>query len=65
MKIILRRSFAYLLKDFETVFRDHDDVRIRMDRRYDDRRSESQPVLFERRLAERRREHEPLAEVVV
>lgn len=65
MKIILQRRYAFLFKDIEKAFRENDNVRIWMDRRYEDRRSDNQPVLFERRLGQRRLNREFLAQVVI
>ena len=64
MEIIIKRQFAHLMNEFKKVFEDHEDVRIWPDRRFAERRTTVQPVLFERRRKQRRSPKAALAEVI-
>ncbi len=65
MSIIVQRPYSYLLTELQRVFDSQEDVNVKVDRRYDQRRTKKELVTKERRRAERRRKKEMLVEVVI
>lgn len=65
MRIVIKRPYAFLEKEFRNVFEDHEDSLIIVDQRYGERRSGKKPTKPERRIAERRRSKEILAEASI
>jgi len=63
MSIIIRRPYAYLEKELSSTFEGQEDVKMIVDRRYDEWRTRTQPVELERRRADRRRPKEELVEI--
>lgn len=54
MSIIIRRPYAHLEQELCRAFEGQEDVKVIVDRRYDERRTSQQPVAMERRQADRR-----------
>ena len=65
MSIIVRQPYDYLEKELLKVFKGQKDVKVKMDRRYDQRRTKKEPVSYECRQDDRRRKKETLVEVVI
>ncbi len=65
MCIIIRRPYAHLGEEIRRTFKGQKDVRVVVDRRYGERRLGQQPVVVERRRADRRKSKEQLVEVVI
>lgn len=63
--IIIRRPYARLEKELRSAFKEQEDVKVALDRRYGERRKRRQPVAIERRRADRRRPKDELVEVVI
>jgi hypothetical protein len=63
--IIIRPSYAHLERELRETFDKEEDVKVIVDRRYDERRKRQQAVEIERRKDERRRTKEELVEVVI
>jgi hypothetical protein len=65
MSIIIRRPYAFLEKELRKAFKGQKDIKVIVDGRYGERRTEAQPITSERRCTERRRPNEELLEVVL
>ena len=65
MNLIVRRPYDYLTTNFLRVFNGKEDVKVKVESRYGQRRTKKEPVSYERRQAERRRKKETLVEVVI
>ena len=65
MVIVVRRLYAYLQQELNRAFEGQENVRIVVDRRYDERRSLREPVTRERRQADRRRAKDEIVEVQI
>lgn len=65
MYIVIRRPYAHLEKELRSAFNGHEDVKIILDSRCEERRKERQPVKLERRQLNQRRTKEELVEVVI
>ena len=65
MNIIALRPYDYWVKDLQRVFKGQEDVKIKVDCRYGQRRTKKEPFSDERRQAERRKIKETLGEVVI
>jgi len=65
MNIIVRRPYDYLVRDLQKVFKNQEDVKVKVDSRHGQRRTKKEPVSYEHRQAERRRKKETLVEVVI
>ena len=63
--IVIRRPYAHLEKDLRSAFKWIEDVKVILDRRFDERRKTQQPVTQERRAADQRRQKEDLVDVVI
>ncbi len=65
MSIIIQRPYAHLEKELCSVFKGEKDVKIIVDRRYEERRTTQQAVEIDRRRADRRQPKEELIEAVI
>lgn len=65
MSIIIRRPYAHLLTELMRVFKNQKDVKIKVDDRYNERRTREEPLKYERRQADRRITKETLIEVII
>lgn len=65
MTVVIRRPYAHLENELRNTFKERDDVKVILDRRYGERRRKQQPAAIERRKADRRRSKEELVEVVL
>ena len=64
--IVVRRPFEHLAREIQRIFKSQPDVNVIIDRRYSERRGQSeQQVEKERRSAERRQPKEKLVDVVI
>jgi hypothetical protein len=63
--IIIRGRYAHLETELRKAFNKEEDVKVIVDRRYDERRKRRHAVEKERRQAARRRPKEELVEVVI
>ena len=64
MTVVIRRPYTHLEKELSRAFRGQEDVKVILDRRYEERRKRSLAVAKERRKTGRRRPNEELVEVV-
>ena len=65
MSVIIQRPYSHLEKELSSVFKGEKDVKIIVDRRFDDRRTTPQAVEVERRLAEQRQPNKELVKAVI
>jgi len=65
MSIIVLRPYEYLIMELKSVFKGQEDVEVRVDSRYGERRTKKEPFSHERRRTDRRRKKEALVEVVI
>ena len=65
MNIIALQPYDYLVTDIQRVFKEQEDVKVRLDRRYSQRRTKKVPFSDERRQADRRKTKETLVDVVI
>jgi len=65
MSIIIRRPYSHLEKELRSAFEGQGDVKIIVDRRYEERRGSVQPYEIEHRRADRRKPKEELVEVLI
>ena len=65
MSIIVRRPYDYLIRDLQKVFKGQEDVKVKTDSRYGQRRTKKESVSIERRQADRRITKETLVDVVI
>jgi len=65
MSIIIQRPYSHLEKELRSVFKGEKDVKIIVDRRFDQRRTSQQAVEVERRHADQRQPKEELVEVII
>jgi len=65
MSIIVLRPYAHLVTELHKVFKSQEDVEVKVDSRYGDRRTRKEPFSYEHRRADRRRAKETLLEVVI
>ena len=65
MSIIVLRPYAHLVTELHKVFKSQEDVEVKVDSRYGDRRTRKEPFSYEHRLADRRSTKERLVEVVI
>ena len=65
LSIIIQRPYAYLIKELQKVFKDQEDVIVKVDSRYGQRRTKKEPFSNDRRQADRRRTKEMLVEVTI
>jgi len=65
MSIIIRRPYSHLEKELRKAFEGQEDVKIIVDRRYEERRGSVRPYEIEHRRIDRRRPKEELAEVLI
>jgi hypothetical protein len=63
--IIIRKPYAHLEKELRSAFKGQEDIKIILDRRYEERRKRRQAVAVERRKAGRRGPKEELIEVII
>ena len=65
MCIIIHRPYAYLAAELKNFFKGQADVTVKVDRRYQERRTKKESCLSERRRTDRRKSKEELLEVVI
>lgn len=65
MSIIVRQPYAFFETDLKRVFKVQEDVKVKLDSRYEERRIQKESFSHERRLVERRRKKETLLEVTI
>ncbi len=65
MSIIIQRPYFHLEKELHSVFKGEKDVKIIVDRRFDERRTSQQAVEVERRYADQRQPKEELIKAVI
>ncbi len=65
MSIIIRQPYAHLEKELCSAFKGEKDVKIIVDRRFDERRTTQQAVEVERRHADQRQPKEELIKAVI
>ena len=65
MSIIIQRPYSHLEKELRSVFKEEKDVKIIVDRRFDERRASQKPVEVERRHAEQRQPNKELVKAVI
>lgn len=65
MYLIIHRPYVHLEERFRRAFEGQEDVKIIVDRRRGDRRTERRPFAVERRKADRRGSKEEVVDVVV
>ena len=65
ISIIVLRPYNYLVSDLQRVFKGKEDVEVKVDRRYRERRTKKESFSYERRQAERRSIKDTLVEVVI
>ena len=65
MYINIRRPYDHLEKELLSVFKEQNDIKVIVDRRYGERRKHKQPVEIEHRRADRRRPKVELIEVLI
>ncbi len=65
MSIIIQRPYFHLEKELYNVFKGEKDVKIIVDRRFDERRTSQQAVEVERRYADQRQPQEELIKAVI
>ncbi len=65
MSIIIQRPYFQLEKELHSVFKGEKDVKIIVDRRFDERRTTQQAVEVERRYAEQRQPNRELVKAVI
>ncbi len=65
MSIIIQRPYFHLEKELHSVFKGEKDVKIIVDRRFDERRTSEQTVEVERRHADQRQPNEELIKAVI
>ncbi len=65
MSVIIQRPYSHLEKELRSVFKEEKDVKIIVDRRFDERRTSQQAVEVERRHAEQRQPKEELIKAVI
>ena len=65
MSIIVLRPYDYLISELQSVFKGQEDVEVKVDSRYEERRTKKEPFSHERRWTDRRRSKEALVEVVI
>ena len=65
MSIVVRRSYDYLKEELQQTFGEQDDVEVIVDRRTGERRRAREPLMIERRRADRRCPTEEIVEVVI
>ncbi len=65
MSIIIQRPYSQLEKELRSVFKGEKDVKIIVDRRFDERRASQQAVEEERRHADQRQPNEELIKAVI
>jgi len=63
--IIIMRPYAHLERELRNTFKEEDDVKVILDKRYEERRKKEQAVATEHRKTSRRRPKEELVEVVI
>lgn len=63
--IIVRQPYDYLVTDLQRVFKSQEDVIVKVDNRYSQRRTKKEPILYERRQNDRRIKKETLIKVVI
>lgn len=63
--IVVRRPYAYLEEGLRRAFEAQEDVKVIVDRRYDERRTSTHPAPVERRRAHRRHGKEEPLEIVI
>ena len=63
--IIIMRPYAHLERELRSTFKEEDDVKVILDKRYEERRTSQQAVEVERRHADQRQPKEELVEVVI
>jgi len=59
------RPYAHLERELRNTFKEEDDVKVILDKRYEERRTSQQAVEVERRHADQRQPKEELVEVVI
>lgn len=65
MSVIIQRPYSHLEKELRSVFKGEKDVKIIVDRRFDERRTSQKAVEVERRHAEQRQPKEELIKAVI
>ncbi len=65
MSVIIQRPYSHLEKELCNVFKGEKDVKIIVDRRFDERRTTQQAVDVERRYADQRQPKEELIKAVI
>ncbi len=65
MSIIIRQPYAHLEEELRNTFEGQKDVSVILDRRFDDRRTITQPVETDRRKSDQRAQKEELVQVVI
>ncbi len=65
MSIIIQRPYFQLEMELHSVFKGEKDVKIIVDRRFDERRTSQQAIEVERRHADQRQPKEELVEVII
>ena len=65
MCIIIRRPYAYLEAELKKTFKGQADVTVKVDRRYNERRTKKETYQSERRRTDQRKSKQELVEVVI
>ena len=65
MSIIVLRPYALLVTELHKVFKSQEDVEVKVDRRYGERRTRKAPFSYEHRRADRRSPKESMVEIVI
>ena len=65
MCAIIRRPHAYFEAEHKKAFEGQADITVKVDRRYDERRSKKETYPSERRRTDRRKSKQELVEVVI
>ncbi len=63
--VIIHRPYSYLEDEIRRVFAGREDVRIIIDRRYEERRRQDVPIMINRRAADRRRSVDELIKIII
>ena len=63
--IIIMRPYAHLERELRNTFKEEDDVKVILDKRYEERRTSQQAVEEERRHADQRQPKEELIKAVI
>ena len=65
MSIIVLRPYSFLVTELHGIFKGQEDVEVRVDRRFEQRRTKKESFSHEQRQSDRRSTKETLVEVVI